>query len=145
MPKGDAQYVQLLKRFYALNVKPDWWKLPPLSIDSWAQVSALIEANDPHCRGVVLLGLNAPADELKAGFDAASTCTWVKGFAVGRTIFAQPSRAWLANKIDDATLIDQIKANYHAIIQCWQQRAVPTYGQNNITESTSSTLLTNSL
>ncbi|PKH02053.1 5-dehydro-2-deoxygluconokinase [Psychromonas sp. MB-3u-54] len=145
MPKGDAQYVQLLKRFYALNVKPDWWKLPPLSADSWTQVSALIEANDSHCRGVVLLGLNAPADELKAGFDAASTCSWVKGFAVGRTIFAQPSRAWLANKIDDAILIDQIKANYHAIIQCWQQRAAPVYGQNNITESTSSTLLTNSL
>jgi len=145
MPKSDAHYVQLLKRFYALNVKPDWWKLPPLSADSWAQVSALIEANDPHCRGVVLLGLNAPADELKAGFDTASTCTWVKGFAVGRTIFAQPSRAWLANKIDDATLVDQIKANYHAIVQSWRQRAVPTDSQNNITESTSSTLLTTSL
>lgn len=132
MPRNDALYVQLLRRFYALSVKPDWWKLPPLSENLWTQVSALIEANDPHCRGVVLLGLDAPAEELKAGFDAAATCTWVKGFAVGRTIFAQPSRAWLANHIDDATLVAQIKANYHAIIQSWQQRGMPTARHSDI-------------
>lgn len=124
MPHDDAHYVQLLADFYALGVKPDWWKLPPLNKASWLQVSALIEANDPHCRGVVLLGLDAPAEQLKEGFAIASTCRWVKGFAVGRTIFSEPSRAWLANNIDDDTLIKQIKSNYHAIIHSWQQRSI---------------------
>jgi 5-dehydro-2-deoxygluconokinase len=137
MPRSDAHYVQLLARFYALNVKPDWWKLPTLSADSWVKVGALIEVNDSHCRGVVLLGLDAPADQLKAGFAMASTCSWVKGFAVGRTIFAQPSSSWLANNIDDATLIAQIKANYHAIIQSWQQRNVSSPASIGLDNDTS--------
>ncbi|MGX9418710.1 bifunctional 5-dehydro-2-deoxygluconokinase/5-dehydro-2-deoxyphosphogluconate aldolase [Vibrio sp. WJH972] len=119
---NDEHYVQLLARFYTLGIKPDWWKLPPLNDISWAQISALIEANDKHCRGIVLLGLDAPVDELKAGFKAASTCEWVKGFAVGRTIFSQPSKAWLAHEIDDQTLVDQIKQNYLSIIQSWVAR-----------------------
>lgn len=125
MPQDDVHYVQLVADFYQLGVKPDWWKLPPLSAASWQQVSDLIETNDAHCRGVVLLGLDAPAEQLKAGFAIAATCPWVKGFAIGRTIFSAPSQAWLANDIDDKTLIKQIKSNYHAIIQSWQQRNQP--------------------
>ena len=124
LPHSDVHYVQLVARFYSLNIKPDWWKLPPLNSISWAQVSALIEANDPHCRGVVLLGLDAPAAQLKEGFNVASTCKWVKGFAVGRTIFSEPSREWLANQIDDGMLIQQIKSNYCTIIRAWQQRSL---------------------
>lgn len=124
LPHSDVHYVQLVTRFYSLNIKPDWWKLPPLNSISWAQVSALIEANDPHCRGVVLLGLDAPAAQLKEGFNVASTCKWVKGFAVGRTIFSEPSREWLANQIDDDMLIQQIKSNYCTIIRAWQQRSL---------------------
>ena len=129
LPQNDVHYVQLLARFYALGIKPDWWKLPPLCEISWSQVSALIDVNDAHCRGVVLLGLDAPAEQLKEGFAIASTCKWVKGFAVGRTIFSEPSRAWLSNKIDDETLIKQIKHNYQAIIHSWQQRNVATSGE----------------
>jgi 5-dehydro-2-deoxygluconokinase len=127
LPQDDVHYVQLLARFYSLGIKPDWWKLPPLNEISWAQISALIEANDQHCRGIVLLGLDAPIEQLKIGFATASTCRWVKGFAVGRTIFSEPSRAWLANHIDDATLVEQVKRNYNAIIHVWQQRNVPDY------------------
>ena len=42
------------------------------------------------------------------------------GFAVGRTIFAQPSRAWLAGEIDDRTLIAQIRSNFEFLIQAWR-------------------------
>jgi len=125
LSQNDVHYVQLLARFYALGIKPDWWKLPSLCEISWAQISALIEANDPHCRGIVLLGLDTPIEQLQEGFAIASTCSWVKGFAVGRTIFSEPSRAWLANNIDDATLVEHIKRNYYAIIYAWQQRNVP--------------------
>lgn len=122
MPQGDQYYVALLTRLYELGIKPDWWKLPPLSAASWAQISELIDANDTHCRGVVLLGLDMPMEQLRSGFDSASQCKWVKGFAVGRTIFGEPSRAWFVNDIDDITLITEIKRNYLAIIQAWQAR-----------------------
>jgi len=122
MPQGDEHYIHLLTRLYALGIKPDWWKLPPLSSSSWAQISALIDDNDKHCRGIVLLGLDAPIEQLKSGFISASECKWVKGFAVGRTIFGEPSRSWFANEIDDMALIEQIKHNYLTIINAWQAR-----------------------
>jgi len=145
MPRCDTHYLQLLSRFYALGIKPDWWKLPPLDAASWQQVSDLIDSHDAHCRGVVLLGLDAPADELKAGFALAATCKWVKGFAVGRTIFAQPSRAWLANSIDDATLLEQIKNNYRTIITYWLQRNMAADHHGDHGESTLSTVLETSI
>ncbi|MGF1700873.1 5-dehydro-2-deoxygluconokinase [Photobacterium makurazakiensis] len=122
MERNDELYIRAMQRFYNLGVKPDWWKLPPMTSESWNTVDALIQARDNHCRGVVLLGLDAPEDELKAGFNAAANNDVVKGFAVGRTIFGQPSRLWLANEIDDAGLIEQIKQNYHNLITLWRQR-----------------------
>ena len=123
MARTDALYLQVMKRFYHLGVKPDWWKLPPMAPSGWEAVAELIDAQDRHCRGVVLLGLDVPEAELKAGFNAAAGQHIVKGFAVGRTIFGQPSRQWLANAIDDAELIAQIKVNYHNLIGLWRVRS----------------------
>jgi 5-dehydro-2-deoxygluconokinase len=62
----------------------------------------VIEKRDPWCRGVVLLGLEAPQDELEAAFAAAANANVVKGFAVGRTIFHDAAeQGWLAGEIDD--------------------------------------------
>ncbi|PLR35901.1 5-dehydro-2-deoxygluconokinase [Chimaeribacter californicus] len=118
--KDERFYVESVTRFYQLGIQPDWWKLPPLSVAGWKQVSEVIEANDPHCRGVVILGLDAPEAELKAGFAQAAAAPWVKGFAVGRTIFGQASRQWLHGELDDAALIRQVKQNYLTLIGYWR-------------------------
>ena len=89
---------------YNLGIYPEWWKLEPMSPAQWHAVDALIAARDPHCRGVVLLGLNASIETLAAGFRDAQASRSCRGFAVGRTIFQEPSQAWLADKIDDAEL-----------------------------------------
>lgn len=122
MPSSDDLYLRAVQRFYNLGVKPDWWKLPPQSVEGWNNISAVITERDTYCRGVVILGLDAPEAELKAGFAAAANQPLVKGFAVGRTIFGQPSRDWLAGNIDDRALIEKIKANYHNLITLWRQR-----------------------
>ena len=56
------------------------------------------------------------------GFKKASTSKYVKGFAVGRTIFAKPSNKWLNKDIDDRTLIKEVKEKYREIIQMWNKR-----------------------
>ncbi|MDR0219460.1 MAG: 5-dehydro-2-deoxygluconokinase [Enterobacteriaceae bacterium] len=120
---SDELYLRALQRFYNLGIKPDWWKLPPLQSTTWDQIEELITQRDPDCRGVVILGLDAPEESLKAGFNAAAGKSIVKGFAVGRTVFGKPSQKWLAGEIDDQTLIQQIKTNYHSLIRYWRQRA----------------------
>ena len=101
---ADAAVLRAVKRFYNLGLKPEWWKLAPMASASWAALAALIAERDPQCRGAVVLGLNQPFDELVAGF-AQATHPVVKGFMVGRTIWGEASRDWLAGRIDDATLI----------------------------------------
>lgn len=118
--KDERFYIDALTRFYELGIQPDWWKLPPLSTAAWEQVGAVIDANDDYCRGVVILGLDAPEAELKSGFAAAAAARCVKGFAVGRTIFGHASRRWLHGELDDAALIKQVKQNYLTLIGFWR-------------------------
>lgn len=117
----DHTLARSLHRFYNLGIRPDWWKLPPLSDSAWHEVSQTIEAQDPHCRGVVLLGLDAPMEDMKRGFADAARHRWCKGFTVGRTLFAAPCREWLAGDIDDAGLIDRVAGNYAELIDTWRQ------------------------
>ena len=88
MERTDELYLRAMQRFYNLGVKPDWWKLPPMAADSWSSVSALIQQRDKHCRGVVLLGLDAPEDELKAGFNAAASYRCCERFCGGAEPFS---------------------------------------------------------
>ncbi|MGL4858725.1 MAG: bifunctional 5-dehydro-2-deoxygluconokinase/5-dehydro-2-deoxyphosphogluconate aldolase [Enterobacteriaceae bacterium] len=117
----EQHYINTLKRFYHLGIQPDWWKLPPLSASGWQQIGEVIEQHDPWCRGVVLLGLDAPESELQKGFSEASAASWVKGFAVGRTIFGRASREWLHGRLSDRELVTQVKENYLRLVHLWQK------------------------
>jgi 5-dehydro-2-deoxygluconokinase len=119
---GDDVYINSMRRFYNLDVRPDWWKLPPQSKANWQRITDLVNERAPHCRGVVMLGLDAPADELKKGFMDSAGFDICKGFAVGRTIFSAPSRQWLSGEYNDEQLIDAVVANYLELVETWQAR-----------------------
>lgn len=122
LPADDETLPRALQRLYNLGVYPDWWKLPAPSRTTWQLLEPLINERDPNCHGVVLLGLDAPLDELKREFNHSAGFSICRGFTVGRTLFGSPGRAWLANDIDDTTLIQQVSDNYLELIQCWQSR-----------------------
>ena len=123
-PVDDRTLARAMARFYQLGVHPDWWKLPhPGSDSAWTRIADEIAANDPHCRGVLLLGLEAPEAELMAAFAMARRHPVCKGFAVGRTIFAGPAEDWLAGKIDDQQAIQAMAAGYRRLIDAWEAAA----------------------
>lgn len=118
---GDDTVAAVLRRLYGQGIKPDWWKLEGQpSPAAWRAVSAEIERNDPLCRGIMLLGLDAPLDTLKAQFADAAACPAVKGFAVGRTIFAEPARAWLAGEMSDAEVRSAMARRFAGLVAAWQ-------------------------
>lgn len=121
----DRTLARALQRLYNLGIRPDWWKLPTMSDTAWQSVNRIIETQDSHCRGVVLLGLDASMDDMKRGLVAAARHDRCKGFTVGRTLFAGPSREWLAGTIDDAQLVDRVASNYADLIQEWQRLRAP--------------------
>ena len=69
----------------------------------------------------MLLGLNQPMERLIDGFAAAATQPIVRGFMVGRTIWGEAGREWLAGTIDDATLIDRAASHFGQLVQAWRQ------------------------
>lgn len=121
MPLEDDTILRSMTRFYNLGIHPDWWKLPSLSAEQWAQVDELIESRDPYSRGVVMLGLNASIEQLIASFEDAQNSRTCRGFAVGRSIFQDPAREWLNGLIDDATLIQRCCDSFEQLILGWQR------------------------
>ncbi|MFT4192123.1 MAG: 5-dehydro-2-deoxygluconokinase [Comamonas sp.] len=130
LPAGDAAararanaeaVLRSVKRFYNLGFKPEWWKLAPMDEPSWRALSDLIAARDPHCRGAVILGLNQPLDELALSF-AQATDPLVKGFMVGRTLWAAPSARWLRGEIGDEALVADVARNFATLAEAWIDR-----------------------
>jgi 5-dehydro-2-deoxygluconokinase len=122
LPQEPDTVLRAMKRLYNLGIAPDWWKLEPMNEAQWAAVDALIAARDPYCRGVVMLGLDASIEALRAGFAQARASKSCRGFAVGRTIFREPSRLWLHDEIDDGRLIAQVRGNFETLIRCWREQ-----------------------
>ena len=119
-PLDDNTVPRALEEVYALGIKPDWWKLEPqASPSAWRTIEQVIEKNDPWCRGVVLLGLEAPAEKLEAAFAATADAPVVKGFAVGRTIFVDAAEKWLAGKISDDAAIEDMAGRFEKLTKAW--------------------------
>jgi 5-dehydro-2-deoxygluconokinase len=123
---ADDTVHRALKRLYNLGIYPEWWKLEPMSAKQWHTIDALIAERDPACRGVVLLGLSAAVDQLCDGFKAAAASATCRGFTVGRTIFHEPSHAWLAGQIDDAELIARVRRTFETLIDAWRRARTGT-------------------
>jgi 5-dehydro-2-deoxygluconokinase len=123
-PIGDTTIASVLDRLYAIGVRPDWWKLESQSTAAaWDNIARSIAAHDPYCRGVVLLGLEAPEQRLGSAFAIARGCPLVKGFAVGRTIFAEPAQVWFAGRIDDAAAVDLMAGSFGRLCELWRNAA----------------------
>ncbi len=130
-PIDDETTARIIDRFYEIGVYPDWWKLEPLkSVEAWRQATDAVKRHDPYVRGIVVLGLEAPQSELEESFRLAAGFDLVKGFAVGRTIFAEAARNWLAGKVSDEEAVADMAARYDALCQIWDKaRAAHVKGE----------------
>jgi 5-dehydro-2-deoxygluconokinase len=121
-PLKDDTVARAIEELYALGIKPDWWKLEPqLTSAAWSNIEKSIHANDPYCRGIVLLGLDAPEDELARAFALTAGHGAIKGFAVGRTIFSSVAESWLGNKINDAEATLQMATRFGKLTDVWNK------------------------
>ncbi|HSW26512.1 MAG TPA: DUF2090 domain-containing protein, partial [Burkholderiaceae bacterium] len=119
--RSDAHTLaRALAQVYEAGVFPDWWKLPPPDgAPAWREIAAVIGSHDPHCRGVLLLGLGAAEAELAESFRVAATQPICMGFAIGRSIFADAAAGWFADALDDAGVIEQVASRYQRLIERW--------------------------
>ena len=78
-----------------------------------------VETSDPHYRGILVLGQDARADDLRTSFGVATRHEVVKGFAVGRTIFADVARAWMAGSMTDEMAVARMSENFAGLGEAW--------------------------
>ncbi len=113
---------EVIQRIYDRGIYPDWWKLEPFKTKAaWDKAANAINSNDADTRGIVVLGLDAPAAVLAESFALAAAQPLVKGFAVGRTIFGDAARAWMAGEIDDTGAVAQMAERYATLCAVWDK------------------------
>ena len=118
----DETTAAVIRRFYAIGVYPDWWKLEPATSDAaWRATSRAIEEHDPDVRGIVVLGLGAEESALAESFRVAARYPLVKGFAVGRTIFADAARRFLRGEVAPEAAVEEMAARYRALCTIWDE------------------------
>ncbi len=119
---GDGQTVAaMIRRYYDLGLKPDWWKLAaPDDQAGWKAIADIVRERDPDCRGVLLLGLDAPEPDLVRTLTAAAAQPICKGFAIGRSVFYQPAGQWLQNSLSDSEFVTEVAARYRRLIDVWR-------------------------
>jgi 5-dehydro-2-deoxygluconokinase len=119
-PVADDTVSRIIERVYGLGVYPDWWKLEPMvSTAAWNAATAAIAKADPHCRGIVVLGLGVGEADLARSFEVAAGYPLVKGFAVGRTIFADPAKEWFAGRMSDDDAVTRMAESYGRLCEIW--------------------------
>jgi 5-dehydro-2-deoxygluconokinase len=124
-PHGSAidsnTTARAIAQIYGLGVHPDWWKLPPsANAQAWQAIQDTIAREDPLCRGVVLLGLSAPEQELIDAFAAVAPFKIVKGFAIGRSIFHDVARAWFEGSMSDADASEAMAIKFLKLANAWR-------------------------
>jgi len=116
---------RVLSRIYELDIRPDWWKLEPqASTNAWERCAEVIARNDEFCRGIVV-GLDAPMEQLARSLALAAASPIVRGVAVGRTILASAAQAWLSGQISDEAAIEDIAERFRALVEVWSSARDP--------------------
>lgn len=122
MPTDDDTVPLALEQIYQAGIFPDWWKLPPAAnTAAWQKIAAVIHQHDPHCRGVLMLGLEASEEKLDQSFRIAAPHAICRGFAVGRSIFGDAANGWFSGAMDDAAVVKDIAERYARLITLWDQ------------------------
>ena len=122
LPSDGTTLATALDQIYSAGVRPDWWKLPPCEDSAgWEAVAAVLRRHDRHCRGVLMLGLEASEEELEQSFRIAALHPVCRGFAVGRSIFAEAAALWFAGRMNDERVVEDIARRYARLITRWDE------------------------
>jgi 5-dehydro-2-deoxygluconokinase len=119
-PVDDMTTAKVIQRFYDIGIFPDWWKLEPLqTMAAWQATVDAINRNDAHTRGIVVLGLGETEAKLAQSFETAAKFDLVKGFAVGRTIFAEAAAGYMAGTLTSEAAVANMAAGYARLCGIW--------------------------
>jgi 5-dehydro-2-deoxygluconokinase len=116
---GNGTPEQSLARLYALDIRPEWWELEPQAeARAWERCAALIAAQDPWCRGIVV-ALGEGAGEPGRQLAVAAGCPLVRGFIARVSIDSAAARASLSGQRSAAAAPRDIAERFRTLVDSW--------------------------
>lgn len=103
---------------YRRGLKPDFWKIEGTLSAEGAQTIDAAVAGEPRGRQI-LLGKAADAATIERWFAAAARSRTAVGFAIGRSVFWDPSTAFLQGRLTRAAAAGAICDNYLRLVDAW--------------------------
>jgi 5-dehydro-2-deoxygluconokinase len=115
-----AMLAGFIAEAYRRALTPEFWKIEgTLSPDGARTIDAAIAAN-AACRQIIL-GKAADLATIDRWFAAAAASPTAVGFAIGRSVFWEPSAAFLSGSRTADRAAADICANYLQLVDAWQQ------------------------
>jgi myo-inositol catabolism protein IolC len=108
----------------AAGVEPDIWKVEGLeTAEDCRLVAGAARAGGRDDVACVVLGAGADEATVARWLRQAATVDGFVGFAIGRTIFWDALKAWIAGEIDRDTAVGRIAENYRSTIELYESAA----------------------
>ena len=115
-----AMLAQFIAGAYRRGLTPEFWKIEGTLAPQGARaIDAAIAAN-PACRQIIL-GKAADLSTIDRWFAACAASATASGFAIGRSVFWEPSAAFLTGKIGAGDAAAAIAGTYLQLVDAWHR------------------------
>lgn len=119
-----AMLAGFIAEAYRRGLTPEFWKIEgTLAPRGAAAIDAAIAAN-PACRQIIL-GKAADLSTIDRWFAACSASRTASGFAIGRSVFWEPSAAYLTGRLTADQGAAAIADTYLELVDAWDRSRRP--------------------
>lgn len=105
---------------YRRGLTPEFWKIEGTRSPAGAQIIDAAIAANPECRQIIL-GKAADLSTIDSWFAACAASVTASGFAIGRSVFWEPSAAFLSGKMASTDAAAAIANTYLALVSAWDR------------------------
>ena len=109
---------EFIAEAYRRGLTPEFWKIEGTLSPRGARTIDTAIAAHPSCRQIIL-GKAADLSTIDRWFGACAASATASGFAIGRSVFWEPSAAFLEGKRSAAEAASDIAATYLSLIAAW--------------------------
>jgi myo-inositol catabolism protein IolC len=113
-PKLTAQAIREIQK----RVDVDLWKLEGFTTPQWRLMLKTIK--EPA--KAIVLGRGADRKQVETWLRDAAKFDRIIGFAVGRTVFEQPLKQFIAKRISKTKTADNIARNFASFVKLWRSK-----------------------
>jgi 5-dehydro-2-deoxygluconokinase len=119
-----AMLAAFIAEAYRRGVMPEFWKIEGTLAPQGARTIDAAIAAQPSCRQIIL-GKAADLSTIDRWFAACAASATASGFAIGRSVFWDPSAAFLEGTLTAAAAAAAIADSYLKLVDAWDASRIP--------------------